>query len=383
MDQVRIGIVGLGNMGTGHARHLIQNKVSGAVLTAVCDQSPDRLEWARQELGNQLAVFTNVEDMYASGAIDGVIICTPHYAHPSEAIAAFGHGLHVLTEKPAGVYTKQVRDMNQAAKESGKVFGIMYNQRTQPLYRKVKDLIAEGEIGEIRRTNWIITLWYRAQSYYNSGGWRATWAGEGGGVLINQSPHQLDLWQWVVGMMPIRMRAFCSFGKYRTIEVENEVTAYVEYPSGATGVFITSACETPGTNRLEIIGDRGKIVVEDDRLTLYRSRQSETEFNAAFTGMFGQPEYWKIDIPVGEPRGEHYLITQDWINGILQGTPLLSPGEEGIHGLSLSNAMLMSTWTDDWVDFPLDEDRFYELLQEQIRNSKTARTEEPAGTGPM
>ena len=216
-DKVRIGIVGIGNMGTGHIRYLSKGEVSGAELTAVCDTRPERLEWAKETLGDNVKRFASADEMFASGSVDAVLIATPHYDHPPLAIKAFEKGLHVLVEKPAGVYTKQVRQMNEVAAQSGKVFGIMYNQRTNPIYQKLRDLVSSGELGEIRRTNWIITNWYRSQSYYDSGGWRATWAGEGGGVLLNQDPHQLDLWQWTIGMMPHRVRAFCHFGKYRDI----------------------------------------------------------------------------------------------------------------------------------------------------------------------
>src|SRR5690606_29941412 len=215
-----------------------------------------------------------------------------------------------------------------------------------------------GEIGELRRTNWIITSWYRSQSYYDSGSWRATWAGEGGGVLINQCPHQLDLWPWITGMMPRRIRAFCHFGKHRNIEVENDVTAYAEYENGATGVFITNTTEPAGTNRFEIVGDRGKLVVEGDRLQFYRFRVSETEFNRTYTGGFGEPEVWKCEVPVeGEETG-HPGIVRNWVDAIRHNAPLLAPGTDGINGLTLSNAMLLSTWTDNWVELPLDEDLF-------------------------
>src|SRR5690606_34449403 len=233
----------------------------------------------------------------------------------------------VLVEKPAGVYTKQVRQMNEAAAKSGKVFSIMYNQRTNPLYVKLRELISSGELGEIRRTNWIITNWYRSQAYYNSGGWRATWAGEGGGVLINQDPHQLDLWQWTIGMMPTRVRAFCHFGKYRNIEVEDDVTAYVEYENGATGVFVTTTGEAPGTNRFEISGDRGKMVIEDGKMTFWRLRVGESEFNASNTSSFAQPECWKCEIPVNGEGPGHMGITQNFVDAILKGTPLIAPGE--------------------------------------------------------
>jgi predicted dehydrogenase len=369
MNKVRIGIVGLGNMGSGHAQYLIEGQVKGAELTAVSDISAERLKKAQEQWGDRVLTFESPEALFRSGAVDGILLCTPHYDHPKQAIDAFSCGLHVLVEKPAGVYTRQVREMNESAAASGKVFGIMYNQRTNPLYIKLRELISSGELGEIRRTNWIITNWYRSQAYYNSGGWRATWAGEGGGVLINQDPHQLDLWQWTTGLMPKRIRAFCSFGKHRDIEVENDVTAYVEYENGASGVFVTSTHESPGTNRFEISGDRGKIVIEDDKMTFWRLRQSETEFNLANTSAFSQPEYWKCDIPIQSGGPQHMGITQNWVDSIAKGTPLLAPGEEGIKGLTLSNAMLLSTWTDSWVDLPIDEDLFYGKLQEQIKLS--------------
>lgn len=353
-------------MGKGHAQYLIEGQVKGAVLAAVSDVRPESLELAKQTWGDQLLTYASASEMFRSGEIDGVLICTPHYDHPKMTIEALEAGLHVLVEKPAGVYTKQVRVMNEVAAKSGKVFGIMYNQRTNPLYAKLKELISSGELGEVRRTNWIITNWYRPQAYYNSGGWRATWAGEGGGVLINQDPHQLDLWQWTTGLMPKRIRAFCGFGKHRSIEVENDVTAYVEYENGATGVFVTSTYECPGTNRFEISGDRGKIVIENDRMTFWRLRQLESEFNRTNTDSFAQPECWQFDIPITPGGAQHKEITQDWTNAILHGKPLLAPGEEGIKGLTISNAMLLSTWIDDWVELPINEDLFYEKLQERI-----------------
>ncbi|MCM3782820.1 Gfo/Idh/MocA family oxidoreductase [Neobacillus mesonae] len=376
MNPVRVGIIGIGNMGSSHARIINQDKIRGAVLTAISDMRDSAKEWAETHLQKNVLFFHDPKSMITSGAVDAVIIATPHYQHAELAILAFEHGLHVLIEKPAGVYTSQVREMNEAAERSGKVFSIMYNQRTNPLYVKLKDMISSGELGEIRRTNWIITSWYRSQSYYNSGSWRATWAGEGGGVLLNQSPHQLDLWQWTIGMMPTRIRAFCSFGKYRNIEVEDDVTAYVEYANGATGVFITTTGETPGTNRFEVTGDRGKIVIEDGKMMFWRLRELESEFNKRYEGGFGQPECWKIDIPIEGVETGHPGIMQNFVEAIRQGTPLIAPGEEGIHGLTLSNAMYLSTWIDNWVDLPIDEELFNHHLQERIKNSKAPNAED-------
>lgn len=375
MQNVRLGIIGVGNMGKGHIKYLIKGEVSGVTLAAVCDAIPENLKWAEQELGEAVLRYTDPYEMMDSKEIDAVLIATPHYSHPELSIACLERGLHVLCEKPAGVYTKQVREMNEAWEKSNVVFSMMYNQRTNPLYRKLKDIIDSGELGEIKRTNWIITNWYRSQSYYDSGSWRATWAGEGGGVLLNQDPHQLDLWQWTIGMMPTRVRAFCYFGKHRNIEVEDDVTAFVEYENGATGVFVTTTGEAPGTNRFEISGDRGKIVIENNQLTFWRLREPESEFNKRFTGSFGSPECWKCEVPVEGVNPDHKGITQNFVNAILHGEALIAPGAEGIKGLMISNAMLLSTWTDGWVDMPIDEELYYDYLQQKIAESSKKKKE--------
>ncbi|MFD2114428.1 Gfo/Idh/MocA family protein [Paenibacillus yanchengensis] len=369
MQNVRLGIIGVGNMGKGHIRYLQAGEVTGVTLVAVCDKLESNLKWAEEQLGEQVLRYADPNAMLDSGEIDAVLIATPHYSHPELSIACFERNLHVLVEKPAGVYTKQVREMNEAWEKTNVKFSMMYNQRTNPIYQKLKDLVDSGELGEIRRTNWIITNWYRTQSYYDSGSWRATWAGEGGGVLLNQDPHQLDLWQWTVDMMPKRVRAFCYFGKHRNIEVEDDVTAFVEYENGATGVFVTTTGETPGTNRYEVVGDRGKVVIEDGKLTFWRLRESETEFNKRFTGGFGSPECWTCEVPIVGTNPDHKGIMQNFVNAILHDEPLIAPGEEGIKGLMISNAMLLSTWLDDWVDMPIDEELFNEHLQKRIAES--------------
>ena len=368
MDKTRIGIVGLGGMGSSHARYLLAGEVPDATLTAIADVRPERLEWARSNLPAGVRCCASADELIASGAVDGVMIATPHYDHPPIAIMALRAGLHVLTEKPAGVYTEQVREMNEAAGRSGKVFGIMFNQRTSPLYQKLRDLIQSGELGEIKRTNWIITSWYRSQSYFDSGGWRASWGGEGGGVLLNQDPHQLDLWQWMCGM-PSRVRAFCHFGKWHDIEVEDDVTAYVESPNGATGVFVTATADVPGSNRLEISADRGKVVVEDGKLTFWRLRVPERQFNREYKAGFGEPECWKVDVPTPGSTPGHAGITRNWVAAIRTGAALLAPGVEGIRSLELSNAMYLSAWLDQRVDLPMDASLFRRMLEERIRTS--------------
>ena len=367
MDKVRIGIIGIGGMGLAHGKYLSTGQIKGAELAALCDANAESLAAASEKLGTDLQTFDSVDAMFQSGCIDAVIIATPHYYHPPLGIKAFDSGLHVLSEKPAGVYTAQVAELNAAAEKSGKIFSMMFQQRTVGIHKKLKDLLDSGELGEIKRNSWVVTSWYRPQSYYDAGGWRASWAGEGGGVLLNQCPHQLDMWQWFCGM-PKRLRAFCSFGKYHQIEVEDDVTAYVEYENGATGTFITSTGEAPGTNRFEIAGDRGKIIMEADKLTFWRNRVPERQFNAEFTGGFGAPEVWECDIPTGETGGEHSEVTSAWIKAILADDPslLIADGREGINSLELSNAMLLSAWTDGPVDLPIDAEQYHKMLQERI-----------------
>lgn len=373
MEKLRIGIIGYGNMGTGHVANLTAGKVPAMELTAVCDIAPARRE-AAAAAHPQLAVFEKATDLYKSGLCDAVLIAVPHYSHPGLAIEAFQNGLHVITEKPAGVYTKQVKEMNEAAAKSGKVFGIMYNQRTNPVYQKLREMIRRGDLGHIKRITWIVTDWYRPQAYHDSSSWRSTWKEEGGGALINQNPHQLDLWQWMFGM-PDRIFAKVSFGKYYDIEVEDDVMAFFEYDNGTTGEYITSTGEAPGTNRLEIACDMGKIVVENNKLTFLRNVISEREFNAANTQPFGRPECWECNVPADFSGGaQHVGILNNFADAVLKGTPLLAPGEEGILGLTISNAIHLSGWTGETVDvrhFP--DDRFYELLQEKIRASRVVK----------
>ncbi len=364
MDTVRIGVVGLGGMGVRHARSLLAGEVTGAALTAICDVRRERLAWAREHLSSEPACFDDLDALLNAGVADAVIVATRHYQHPPLAIRCFAAGMHVLTEKPAGVYAKQVGEMNRAAAASGKVFAINYQMRTDPLYRRLKEMVEGGELGEIKRTNWVITAWYRPQSYYDRDDWRATWAGEGGGVLINQAPHQLDLWQWCCGM-PARLRAFCYYGKHHDIEAEDDVTAFVEYPNGATGVFVTSTGDAPGSNRLEVTGDNGKVVVEDGRLTFWKLDVPEPRFRREHRTGPDQPGYTRVDVPVAGRTTGHAGITRNFVEAITGGACLLAPGQEGIRGLSISNAMHLSAWLDDWVTVPPDEDLFYEKLRER------------------
>lgn len=369
MEKVRFGVIGLGNMGSSHTKNLFEGKIPGAELTAVCDIKPERLEWAKGICGDNVAYFADSRELIRSGLVDAVMIATPHYFHPIIGTDAFENGLNVLSEKPIGVYTKSIYPFMEAARKSGKAFGIMYNQRTNKLYQKMREMVKDGSLGELKRCIWIITDWYRTQAYYNSGGWRATWAGEGGGVLLNQCPHNLDLWQWIFGM-PSSIYASCEYGKYHDIEVEDDVTAMAKYPNGATGVFITTTGEYPGTNRLEITGSKGKLVY-DGRLMYTKLEVDEREFTYGTSQGFASIPKETVEIKIENGGGEQHVgILKNFTNHILYGEELLAPGYEGINGLSISNAMMLSSWTGKWVDLPNDGEEFWSHLSEKIKTSK-------------
>lgn len=369
MEQVRLGIIGIGNMGSGHAKSIVEGKVPDMVLTAVADVREVRRQWAKESLPEEVAVFDNGEALMDSGLVDAVLIATPHYVHPALAMAAMKKGLHVMCEKPAGVYTKQVREMNEVAAQNDVVFGMMFNQRTNHVYRKMHELITSGVYGQIKRVNWIVTDWYRSQAYYDSGDWRATWDGEGGGVLLNQCPHNLDLLQWICGM-PMRVRAFCHEGKWHNIEVEDDVTAYLEYENGATGVFVTSTGDAPGTNRFEVLLEKGKIICEHGKLSVFEAKVSEREFCFTTKEGFATPPGEWIEVGTDGENPQHVGVLKAFVGAILRGEPLVAGGVEGIRGLTLSNAMHLSAWLDKMVELPLDEELFLKELNARRAGSK-------------
>ena len=357
-------------MGSAHAKNVAAGKCPDFVLTAVADIKPDRLAWAAAELPASVKRYDSAEALLERGEVDACMICVPHYDHPKYAIACMQRGIHVMVEKPAGVYTKQVREMNEEAKRHPDVvFGMMFNQRTNCIYRKVRELVQSGAYGGIRRTNWIITNWYRPQAYYDSGDWRATWAGEGGGVLLNQCPHQLDLWQWICGM-PVSVEAKLSYGLWHDIEVEDDVTAYVKYANGATGVFVTTTGDAHGTNRLEIQLDRARIVVENGKISLLVYEMTEQAFSKTNTEPFATVAASKVEVETDGENPQHVGVINAWGGAILRGEPLVADGSEGINGLTLSNAMHLSSWLGREVKLPLDEALFYGELMKRVAGSK-------------
>ena len=368
MNEVRIGVIGIGNMGTAHAAHIQKGLVNGLKLTAVCDVNAARLTWARENLDKDIGCFSDYKELLRSGLIDAVLVATPHPLHPVIVEDACQCGLHVLTEKPAGIDVKKVEHMNGVAKKSGVVFGIMYNQRTNPLFAELRRCFHSGKLGELIRFNWIVNNWYRTNAYYSSGSWRATWDGEGGGVLMNQCPHNLDIWQWITGM-PISLRAFCHYGEFHPIAVEDATEIIAKYDNGAVGYFQTSTGEYPGTNRLEISGTRGKAVIEHGKLTLQYLQKDLSEYTRTASEYMPSPEITEKVIVQNEPESGHIGILQNFTNAILYGESLLAPGEEGINGLRIANAAYLSFWTDKEVVFPFDNDDYCSLLREKQKNA--------------
>lgn len=365
MKKVRIGVIGIGLMGQGHLMNLA--KAKNAELTAVCDVIRERADQAA--LTHECAAFYDHRELLKTNVCDAVLIVTPHYGHTTIGIDALKAGLHVLVEKPISVHKADCQRLIAAHQKKGQVFAAMFNQRTDPHYRKIKQMLERGDLGKLDRITWVITNWFRTESYYASGGWRATWAGEGGGVLLNQCPHNLDLWQWLFGM-PDRVRGFCSLGRKHNIEVEDEVTAHLGYNNGCTGVFITSTGEAPGVNRLEVAGEHGRLTLENNELRFIRNEVSGNDFLRDTPEKFSIPPVWDIQIPISGNGGQHAEILQNFIDAIVSGVPLIAPAKEGIKSVELGNAMLYSSEIGKTLEMPLNAPAYERMLKKKIRESR-------------
>ena len=373
--KIRYGVIGLGNQGATYVLDFFdQGKIQNAYVSAVCDIVPAKLENVKNKTTNKdIAYFTDYKEMLDSGLCDAVLVETPHYQHPEMVIECLNRGINVICEKPAGVYTKQVREMNEVAEKNNAHFAMMFNQRTNCVYRKMKEIIAQGGIGEIQRVTWIITNWFRTQKYYDSGSWRATWAGEGGGVLINQCPHQLDLVQWVVGKLPVKVNGFCKYGKWHDIEVEDEVTAFFEYDNGATGMFITTTGEWPGTNRFEVSGTKGKLLVDETtgELEWHKCEEDTQEWSKKATTGFAKPNTEKIIVETDGKNEQHAGIMSNFANALLGKEEFFVDGKEGINGVELMNAIELSGWRGGVpITLPVNEDEYLEELNKRRATSR-------------
>lgn len=373
---VKIGVVGVGNMGSTHCKRILDGFIEGAVLFAICDINEERIKLLEKEINlEKVKKYTRVDDILADSEVEAIIVATPHYSHPEIGIKALQWNKHVMVEKPLAVYSLQAKELLRASEMNKDcIFGIMLNQRTNPFYKKAKDLLMDGEIGEIRRISWTITDWYRTQAYYDSALWRATWDGEGGGVIINQCPHNLDLITWLIGM-PSSVMAFCKNGKYHDIETEDEATVFMEFGDKITGTLVASTGETPGTNYIEIIGTCGKIVLEGiNGLKLYKTKVDGVSFVKEEFKPWKKPEYEMIDYSEDNEllklvRQQHTVILQNWVDCIKGKDELIAPGKEGLKSLMLCNAIYFSSWLERKVNIPFDEDMFLDMLEEKRKKS--------------
>lgn len=366
MDKVRIGIIGMGNMGRFHANDLLDGKVPRGELAAVGSTSPHKLE-EYKEKGVQ--IFGSGEEMIASGAIDALLIATPHYQHTSLGVAALEAGLHIMVEKPISAHKADAeRLIDAAAARPDQVFGAMFQLRVEPRYQKIRELVQGGELGDLVRVLWIMTDWFRSEAYFQSGGWRATWKGEGGGVLLNQCLHQLDAMQWITGM-PSKVRSHVGLGRWHNIEVEDDVTCYMEFADGASGAFITSSGETPGSNRFEIAGTKGRLILENDTLTLTRNEVPSDEWCKTSKIGFQKPETTVEEIPIPGADVAHATLMTNFVNAILDGEALIAPGVEGLGSVELANVMVYSGLLNESVDLPMDGAAWEAKLNELIANS--------------
>jgi predicted dehydrogenase len=376
-DKVRAGIVGLGGQGLAYADLIADGLIPDMALGAAFDVDLAKEQVVKSKYPG-MPFYSDYADLLQSGDVDAVIICVPHYLHPELGIAALKQDIHVLIEKPAGVYTKQVNELNAvAASKPELTFAIMFNQRNNPLYREIKEIVSSGQIGEIRHTSWIITTWWRPQVYYDQSAWRGTWGGEGGGVLVNQAPHQLDLWQWICGV-PQSVYAKVAYGFRRNIAVEDEVTALVDYGGGATGVFVTATHDLVGTDRLEVVGDSGKIVVDNSRTaTVTRLKVPERQLGEGIDmptvwrllgGQENTDAYYTSEVLEFESTsGEgHARVLENFAANILNGEPLIAPGVEGINGVRLANAIYLSSWKGAEVPLDFDDDEYLSELNRRI-----------------
>ncbi len=348
---LRLGVIGVGNVGAAHARELAAGRVTGSVLAGIADPN-----------GLALGQFPNVPsfvsgaELIASGAIDAVVISTPHYAHTPLAIEALRAGLHVLCEKPLAVHKADCLKMIAAYEQRPRpqqVFAEMLSQRIDPAFLELRGLLRAGALGALQRITWLSTHWFRSDAYYRESNWRGTWRGEGGGVLLNQCPHQLDLWQWLFGM-PQRVHAFCDFGRFHEIEVEDQVTAHLSYDDGPSGLFVASTGEAPGTNRLEVSGDLGKVVIDARGLELTRNERSSLAFLRENRERNAKPATTSESRSFPTLDNPRLRVLQNFSAAILGSEDLIAPASEGMASVELANAMIYSEITKKTVELPLD-----------------------------
>lgn len=359
---IKLGVIGLGNIAKQHINNVTSGAVKHCQITALCSRSGSELAAALNA-----SHFSDYQALIDSGLVDAVLIATPTLSHYEIAKYALEKNLHVMLEKPIGLSSLEGEKLLAIAKPESK-FALMLNQRTDPTFKKMKAIVDSGVLGDIQRTHWTMTNWFRPNIYFQVSDWRATWKGEGGGLLVNQCIHNLDIFQWICGV-PSQITAFSEFGKYHDIEVEDEVTAYLRYNNKATGVFIGSTGEAPGVNRFDIIGDKGSLHFDFGQLTQKLNDQSTAEFCATTDEMFGMPQVTISDETTTEAVNQHAIIMNNFIDAINHDAPLIAPAADGLASLDIANAMLLSTWQQQAVNLPLDRIAYQEHLNKKCAAS--------------
>lgn len=367
MERVRYGIVGTGGMGTGHARTM--RLIEDCVLTAVCDIVPEVAQSVGEEFG--VPHCTDYHDLVNRGDVDAVVVATPHYYHPEVSIYAMERGKPVISEKPISVTVSDADRMVEAARRTGVPFAVMHQQRSQPVWRAAGNLVRQGQLGEIYRTM-LVYADFRSQAYYNSAGWRATWSGEGGGVLMNQAPHSLDLFTWLGGL-PSRVTTHTDTVNH-TIEVEDTASALLEYPNGAVGYVYCSTTEFPGTNILELAGELGKLRVIGKQISSWELPEGVRGFSDTTPAMWDKPPLEEVSVELPECESGHIAILRNMARHILCGEELIAPGVEGIKTVEMINALILSGKTGESVDIPVDRARYDAFLEQLKRTSRSKDT---------
>lgn len=374
MNQVRMAVIGTGSMGKKYAQMIAAGSVKDMVLTAVVCRSEANIEWAKEKLNQEVQIFPDADTLYAHGDLfDAVMIVTPHKLHPEMVKQGLLAGKHMFCDKPAGVSMKQCEEMARLAREKDLKFAMMFHQRMYGKYLRIKELLEQNEIGVIRRVMMENSRYYRTQYYHKSGSWRSSWTGEGGGALINQGQHILDIWQWLVGM-PQSVQAVIPFGKYNDFDVDDEATILMEYPDKRTAVFILTTGEGSWTERLEIVGSKGTILLEEDKLTISRYDQDLTEYgkNAQCNAREQMKETLTVeDYPKEKEPYEEMLA--DFADAILTDGSVAVSGLEGLHALELTNAAYLSAFTGKKISLPMDADEYEKELTRRMQDEQSRR----------
>lgn len=370
-DKIRVALVGVGVMGSKYADMIVSGEVKNMVLTGVVARNLKAQEWAAilvNAEGLHPNVYRDVDDMFAhADDFDAVIIVTPHKTHEEIAVRAFELGKHVLCDKPAGATIGQAQNMTAASKQYDKVYGMIFHQHRYPKYLYIKQALENGELGELKRMLMVNSRYFRTAHYHQSGSWRSSWNGEGGGALINQGAHILDIWQWLFGM-PQKIYAEIPFGKYNEFKVDDEATISMRYENGATGVFMLTTGEAVWQERLEIVGTKGRMLLEDDILHIYRYSKDSTEYIA--TEDVNSREHLAITeevINFGKAEEPYVEILENFAEAVISGDSsiLIAPGEEAINQLMLTNGAYCSAWKGMPVCLPLDAEEYEATFREQ------------------